>query len=101
MYVAIKDESDEDEATILVNFMNKNDRWIINSGCSNHMTGYKSKFITLNCYDGNSVRFGNDALCLIKGKCSIKLTTKISCENSYYVEGVNYNLLSVSELKKL
>ena len=36
----------------------------------------KSKFITFTQYDGNSVRFGNDAPCLIKGKGSIKLTKK-------------------------
>ena len=90
----MKDEFDEDEATTLVTCVNKNDRWIIDSGCSHHMTGDKSKFITLNCYDGNSVRFGNDAPCLIKGKGSIKLIDKISCENDYYVEGLNYNLLS-------
>ena len=86
VYVAMKDESDED------------DRWIIDSGCSHHMTGDKSKFITLNCYDGNSVRFGNDAPCLIKAKGSIKLTNNFSCDNAYYVEGLNYNLLSMSQL---
>ena len=65
------------------------------------MTGDKSKFITMNYYDGNSVRFGNDALCLIKWKGSIKLTDNISCDNAYYVEGLNYNLLSVAQLKNL
>ena len=60
--------------------------------------GDKSKFVTFTQYDGNSVRFGNDAPCLIKGKGSIKLTNKISCDNAYYVEGLNYNLLSVSQL---
>ena len=79
----------------------KNDRWIIDSGCSHHMNGDKSKFITLTSYDGNSARFGNDAPCLIKGKGSIKPTDKISCDNAYYVEGLNYNLLSVSQLNKL
>ena len=62
------------------------------------MTGDKSKFITFTQYDGNSVGFGNNAPCLIKGKGSIKLTKKISCDNTYYVEGLNYNLLSVSQL---
>ena len=81
--------------------MNKNDKWIIGSGCSHHMTGDKSKFITLTSYDGNSVRFGNDAPCLINGKSSTKLIDKISCDNAYYVEGLNYNLLSVSQLNKL
>ena len=55
----------------------------------------------MNYYDGNSARFGNDATCLIKGKGSIKLIEKILCENSYYVEGLNYNLLSVSQLNNL
>ncbi|WP_425279447.1 hypothetical protein [Enterobacter hormaechei] len=73
----------------------------MNNGCSHHMTGDKSNFITLNYYDGNSVRFGNDAPCLIKGKGLIKLIEKILCDNAYYVEGLNYNLLSVSQLNNL
>lgn len=88
VYVVMKDESDEDEATVLVSCTNKNDRWIIDSGCSHHMTRDKSKFITLNYCDGNSVRFCNDTPCLIKGKGSIKLTEKILCDHAYYVECV-------------
>ena len=94
----MKDESDEDEATALVTYLNKNDKWIIDNGCSHHMTKDKSKFITLNFYDENNVRFGNDAPCLIKGKGSIKLIDKILFDNAYFVEGLNYNLLSVSQL---
>ena len=59
----MKDESNEDEATTLMTCMRKNDNWIIDIGCSHHMTRHKSKFITLTNYDGNSVRFGNDAPC--------------------------------------
>ena len=70
----MKHEYNEDEAIALVSCVNKNDRWIIDSGCSHHMTRDKSKFITLNYYDGNNVRFGNDTPYLIKGKGSIKLT---------------------------
>ena len=92
----MKDESNEDEVTTIMTCVNKNGRRIIDSRCSHHMIGDRSKFITLTCYDGNSVRFGNDASCLIKGKGSIKLTDKILCDNSYHVEGLNYNLLSVS-----
>ncbi len=65
------------------------------------MTRDKSNFITLNYYDGNTVRFGNEAPCLIKGKGFIKLTEKILCDNSYYDEGLNYNLLSLSQLNNL
>ncbi|MDF3675387.1 hypothetical protein, partial [Enterobacter hormaechei] len=52
----------------------------------------------MNYYDGNSVRFSNDLPSLIKGKGSIKHTEKILCDNVYYVEGHNYNLLSVSQM---
>ena len=61
VYVPMKEKSNEDEATTLVSCVNKNDRWIIDSRCSHHMTGDKRKFITFNYYDENSVRFGNDA----------------------------------------
>ena len=53
------------------------------------MTRDNSKFITLDYYNGNSVRFGNDIPCLIKDKWSIKLTDKITCHNAYYVEGLD------------
>ena len=69
--------------------MNKNDWWIIDSVCSHHMTGDRSKFETFEHYNGNNVRFDNDAPCLVKGKGSIKLTDKITCNNIYYVEGLN------------
>ena len=42
----MKDELDEDEATALVTYMSKNDRWVIDSRCSHHVTRDKSKFIT-------------------------------------------------------
>ena len=38
VYVAMKDDSDEDEEIVLVTYMNKNEKWIIDSGCSHHMT---------------------------------------------------------------
>ena len=58
------------------------------------MIGDKIKYVTFTQYDGNSV-FRNDAPCLIKGKGSIKITEKTSCDNAYYVEGLKYNLLIV------
>ena len=44
IYVSMKEDSDEDEKIALISFVNKSDRWIIDSGCSNHMTSYRSKF---------------------------------------------------------
>ena len=42
--------------------------------------------------------FGNDIPCPIKGKGLIGLTDKRKCDNACWVEGHNYNLLSVSQL---
>ena len=47
-------------------------------------------------YDGGSVRFGNNEPYCIKGKCCISLTNELICDNSYWVEGLNNNLLSVA-----
>ena len=75
VYVAIKDDSDEDTISLIF-YVNKNDKWIIDSGCSHHMTGDKNKFKTFKIFDGNCVKFGNDSPCPIKGKGSIVLIDK-------------------------
>ena len=80
--------------------MNKDDKWIIDSGFSHHMVGDKSKFKMFEYYDGNNVKFGNDSPCAMKGKGFFVLIDKIICESTYFVEGLNYNFLSVAQLKK-
>ena len=97
VYIAVKDESDndneEDDEMTLISHVSKNDTWIIDSGCSHHMT---TKFENFEDYDGGSVRFGNNEPCCIKGKWRIYLTKELVCDNSYWVEGLKHNLLSVA-----
>ena len=40
--------------------MRGNNIWYLDSGCSNHMTGDKTKFISLSTYEGGSVTFGDN-----------------------------------------
>ena len=47
-------------------------------------------------YDGGSKRFGNNEPCGIKGEGCISLTNELRCDNSYWVEGLKHNLLSVA-----
>ena len=69
VYIAIKDESDDEGDKIaLISHVSKNDTWIIDSGCSHHMIGDKIKFENFKHYDGDSVRFGKNEPCCIKGK---------------------------------
>ena len=66
----------------LVSHVSKNDTWIIDSGCSHHMTQDKTKFEHFEHYDGGSVRFGNNEPCSIKEKGCISLTNELVCNNA-------------------
>ncbi|GJY61168.1 retrotransposon protein [Tanacetum coccineum] len=70
------------------------DDWIVDSGCSKHMTGNRSLFTSYKAYDGGHVVFGSN----LKGKVigggnishdSIKIT------NVEHVRGLTFNLISV------
>ena len=66
-YIAINDESDdENDKMALIYHVSKNEKWIIYSHHSHHMTSDKSKFEHLEHYDSGSVRFGNDDPCYVK-----------------------------------
>ena len=52
----------------LISHVSKNDTWIIDIGCSHHMTGDKTKFEHLEHYDGGSVRIGKMNLVMYKEK---------------------------------
>ena len=76
----------------------KENAWIIDSGCSHHMTGDKSNFKYLESYDGGSVTFGsNQRKSSIIGLGSVG-NQNLTISDVYLVEGLNFNLLSVSKL---
>ena len=50
----MKVDFDEHEKSALISHVSKNDRWIIDSGCSHHVTSDKSKFEKLEHYNGGN-----------------------------------------------
>ena len=73
--------------------------WILDSGCSSHMTGDKQKFTKIQDYDGGSVKFGNNDGAQIVGRGIVSISdNKIRSEDVLYVEGLKHNLLSVSQI---
>ena len=64
------------------------------------MISDKDKFEDIGPYKGGCVKFGNDIPCVVKDKGTIQLIDKIKCGNFYQHEGLNYNLLSDSQLNK-
>jgi hypothetical protein len=81
---------------------NQENQWYIDSGCSKHMTGDKSKFEFLTEEKGGNVTFGNNAPARIRGKGIVVLDEdkkgKTKAQNVLYVDGLKHNLLSVSQM---
>ncbi|XP_070006782.1 uncharacterized protein [Nicotiana sylvestris] len=73
-------------------------RWYMDSGCSKHMTGRTNDFLSLKARQGGSVFFGNDKKGYILGVGRIRKSLTHSIENAYYVNGLKYSLLSVSQI---
>jgi hypothetical protein len=77
--------------------------WIIDSGCTNHMTGEKRMFSS---YEKNedpqrAITFGDGNQGLFKGLGKIAISPDHSISNVFLVDSLDYNLLSVSQLCKM
>jgi hypothetical protein len=74
--------------------------WIIDSGCTNHMTGEKKMFTSYikNRDSQDTIIFGDGNQGKVKGLGKIAITTEHSISNVFLVELLGYNLLSVSQL---
>ncbi|XP_070005021.1 uncharacterized protein [Nicotiana sylvestris] len=73
-------------------------QWYMDSGCSKHMTGSTNYFLSLKALQGGSVSFGNGKKGYILGVGRIGKSLSHSIENVYYVNGLKYSLLSVSQI---
>ncbi|GKB54828.1 hypothetical protein Tco_0905581 [Tanacetum coccineum] len=71
-----------------------NEKGVIDSGCSRHITGNKCYFIEYEDYDGGFVSFG-DGICRISRKGKIKTGT-LDFDNVYFCKELKYNLFSMS-----
>jgi transposase InsO family protein len=74
--------------------------WIIDSGCTNHMTGEKKMFTSYvkNKDSQDTIIFGDGNQGKVKGLGKIAITSEHSISNVFLVESLGYNLLSVSQL---
>ena len=95
-----KDDLDSEiiEEKSLVTQVEKKSDWIIDSGCSHHMTSDMTKFIKFRNHDGGIVRVGNNVTCHIIGTRSITLDSKTNIDDVHIVDGLKHNLLSVGKL---
>ena len=81
--------------------MNPTNRWLIDSGCSNHMTYNKSLFREWCESTSLKVRVGDGKYIAIKGKCTITILTyqgRKLISDVLYMLDIDQNLLSVAQL---
>ncbi|XP_010548760.1 PREDICTED: uncharacterized protein LOC104820084 [Tarenaya hassleriana] len=79
--------------------------WYYDTGASNHMTGSKQAFTTLDEDVRGRVRFGDGTFIEVKGKGSVKFYCKdegkLRMENVYYIPQLQSNIISLGQLEEI
>jgi hypothetical protein len=92
-------EPKKEECGLSLYAQNEGNQWYIDSGCSKHMTGDQTKFLTLMEEKGGSVNFGDKASARRVGKGIVSLDNgNTKTQNVFYVEGLKNNLISVIQM---
>lgn len=101
-------EVEEDETLLLMSYVQMKDTgngdvWYLDSGCSNHMSGYTALFCNLDESFRHTVRLGNDSKMMVMGKGNT--TLKLNGFNHvvtevYFVPELKNNLLSLGQLQE-
>ena len=77
----------------------KENVWIVDSGCSRHMTGDKNWFSSLKkASKTESIIFGDAATSVVFATGMVKVNEKFELKNVALVEDLKYNLFSVSQI---
>ncbi|WVZ75691.1 LOW QUALITY PROTEIN: hypothetical protein U9M48_023726 [Paspalum notatum var. saurae] len=75
------------------------DVWIMDSGCSRHMTGHHKWFSSLNPVSTKEyITFGDNDQGKLLGVGSVSLSAKLSLREVAFVWNVGFNLVSVLQL---
>ncbi|GJR16234.1 retrovirus-related pol polyprotein from transposon TNT 1-94 [Tanacetum coccineum] len=95
-YVASKSKIDEASASKARDKVVQIVLWVVDSGCSKHMTGDRSLLRNFVEKFMGTVRFGNDNFAAITGYGDY-IHGNITICHVYYVEGLGHNLFSVGQ----
>ncbi|WVZ85245.1 hypothetical protein U9M48_032192, partial [Paspalum notatum var. saurae] len=79
-----------------VNYKTGGSHWVMDSGCTQHMTGDSRMFTSLSEYD--KITFGDNSKGKVEGLGKIEISSEYSISNVLLVDSLNFNLLSVGQL---
>lgn len=78
------------------------DLWLLDSGCSNHMTGNKDLISCIDTSTNSEITLGDDSRVKAQGKGIVPILTKQNqrkeIHDVYYVPNLKHNLISVGQL---
>ncbi|VFQ83161.1 unnamed protein product [Cuscuta campestris] len=74
------------------------DQWLLDSGCSHHLTGVSQNLANINSIEGGNVRFGGGAQGKIIGCGILNVSGLPPIKNVWLVQGLQVNLLSISQI---
>ena len=78
--------------------MENMEMWYLDSGCSKHMNGDKSKFVNINFKQEGHVTYGDNNKGKILRRDTIGNKKNFLVHDVLYVEGLKHSLLSISRL---
>ncbi|XP_059280943.1 uncharacterized protein LOC132034564 [Lycium ferocissimum] len=70
----------------------------MDSSCSKHMISKRDNFLSLKAFQVGSVSFGNGKKGNILGVSKVEWTLAHAIENAYFVNGLKYGLLNMSQI---
>ncbi|WVZ63222.1 hypothetical protein U9M48_012867 [Paspalum notatum var. saurae] len=75
------------------------DMWIMDSGCSRHMTRHRKWFSSLHPVSTKEyITFGDNGKAKVLGVHSVSLSAKLPLRDVAFVRNLGFNLVSVSQL---
>jgi hypothetical protein len=83
-----------------VNYKAGGRHWVIDSGCTNHMTGERKIFSHLDedISDFENITFGDDSKGGVQGIGEVPISKDYNPSNVFLVDSLNFNLLSIAQL---
>jgi Pol polyprotein, beta-barrel domain len=83
-----------------VNYKSGGRHWVLDSGCTQHMTGSGKMFTSMEDEESkyDKITFGDNSKGKVKGLVKIAISNDLSISNVLLVESLNFNLLSIAQL---